>query len=75
VFGLHHPPPLDPGKTPVFNPVVYTLNLLVPIVDFGQAKAFNPQGWYQWLSYAFIVAGWVLATTVIAGVTRTINRQ
>jgi hypothetical protein len=74
VFGLHHPPPVDAGKAPAYNPVVYPLDLLIPIVDFGQAKAFTPQGWYQWLSYALIAAGWLLATTVVAGVTRTINR-
>lgn len=74
-FGLHHPPPLEHGKAPGFNPFIYTLNLLLPIVDFGQAKAFNPQGPYQWLSYLLVAAGWILATTVLAGITRTINRQ
>ncbi|MFE0020266.1 hypothetical protein [Amycolatopsis sp. NPDC059021] len=75
VFGFHHPPALDPGKAPVFNPFVYTLDLLLPIVDFGQAKAVNPHGGYQWLSYALVAAGWILATTVVAGITRTINRR
>ncbi|GAA4534184.1 hypothetical protein [Amycolatopsis samaneae] len=75
VFGLHHPPALDAGKAPVFNPFVYTLDLLLPIVDFGQAKAVNPHGGYQWLSYGLIAAGWLLATTVVAGITRTINRR
>ncbi|MFD9890772.1 hypothetical protein ACFWY9_15610 [Amycolatopsis sp. NPDC059027] len=75
VFGFHHPPALDAGKAPVFNPFVYTLDLLLPIVDFGQAKAVNPHGGYQWLSYALVAAGWLLATTVVAGITRTINRR
>jgi len=73
-FGLHHPPPLDAGKAPGFNPLVYTLDLLVPIADFGQASAYAPQGAYQWLSYLLVAAGWLLATTVLAGITRTINR-
>jgi hypothetical protein len=42
-FGLHHPLPIEHGKGPQFNAFIYTLNLLLPIVDFGQAKAFNPQ--------------------------------
>ena len=75
VFGLHHPPPADPAKGPAFNPLVYPLDLVLPVVDFGQAKAFTPQGWYQWLSYLLIAAGWLLATTVVAGITRTVNRQ
>jgi hypothetical protein len=74
-YWSHSPPPLDPGKAPPFNAFMYTLNLLLPIVDFGQAKAFNPHGAYQWLSYVLIAAGWILATTIVAGVTRTISRQ
>lgn len=75
VFALHHPPPLTPGEAPAFNPLVYTLDLLLPIIDFGQESAYNPQGVYQWLSYLLIAAGWILATTVIAGLSRTLNRQ
>ena len=74
-FARHHPLPAEPGKGPDFNPFIYTLNLLLPIVDFGQAKAFNPKGSYQWLSYGLIAAGWVLATTIVAGVTRAVSRQ
>lgn len=25
---------------------------LLPIIDFGQERAYAPHGWYQWLSYA-----------------------
>lgn len=35
----------------------------------------RPRGPGQWLSYALITAGWILATTVTAGVSRTLNRQ
>jgi hypothetical protein len=54
---------------------VYTLDLLLPIIDFHQESAFNPSGWYQWLSYGLIAAGWILATTIAAGLTRAVNRQ
>lgn len=74
-FGLHHPRPFEHDKAPHFNALIYTLNLLIPIVDFGQAKAFNPAGLYQWLSYLLIAAGWILATTIVAGVTRALSRQ
>ncbi len=74
-FGLHHPPPVEPGKGPGFNAPIYTLDLLLPIVDFGQRSAFAPTGLYQWLSYLLIAVGWVLATTVAAGITRTLSRQ
>ncbi|MFI7231323.1 hypothetical protein ACIBO5_49685 [Nonomuraea angiospora] len=74
VFGLAAPPPLKAGEAPPFHPLVYTLDLLLPIVDFGQEKAFNPLGGTQWLAYGLIAAGWVLATTIAAGLTRSLRR-
>ncbi|WP_406005799.1 membrane-associated oxidoreductase [Streptomyces sp. NBC_00637] len=74
-YAGHHPPPLKAGEAPGFNPVFYTLDLLLPVISFGQESAFAPAGWYQTLSYVLIVTGWILATTVVAGVTRTVSRQ
>ncbi|EFL24919.1 putative membrane protein [Streptomyces himastatinicus ATCC 53653] len=74
-FALHHPRPLKSGEAPDFNPVFYTLDLLLPIIGFGQEAAFAPRGWYQWLSYLLIVTGWILATTTAAGVSRSLSRQ
>ncbi|MFJ6567184.1 membrane-associated oxidoreductase [Streptomyces sp. NPDC091292] len=75
VFTLHHPPALKPGEAPTFQPVFYTLDLLLPVIDFGQEQAYAPEGWYQSLSYALIVMGWILATTIATGITRVISRQ
>ncbi|MET9699087.1 membrane-associated oxidoreductase [Streptomyces sp. NPDC006529] len=74
-YGLRPPPPLKPGEAPEFNPVFYTLDLMLPIIGFGQEEAFGPRGGYQWLSYLLIVTGWVLATTTAAGVSRSLSRQ
>ncbi|MGR6920713.1 hypothetical protein ACU635_41305 [[Actinomadura] parvosata] len=74
VFAVAEPPPLKRGEAPQFNPFVYSLDLLLPIIDFGQEKAFNPGGGTQWLAYGLIAAGWVLATTIAAGLTRTLRR-
>jgi hypothetical protein len=74
-YALHHPRPLKAAEAPDFNPVFYTLDLLLPVISFGQEGAFAPKGGYQWLSYALVIAGWILATTVFAGVTRTVSRQ
>ncbi|MFC7264572.1 membrane-associated oxidoreductase [Streptomyces lutosisoli] len=74
-FALHHPHALKPAEAPDFNPVVYTLDLLLPIIDFGQEGAFAPRGGYQWLSYLLIVTGWILATTIAAGASRSLSRQ
>lgn len=74
VFAEWPPAPLKPSEAPHFNPVFYCLDLLVPIVDLGQEHAFNPAGPFQWLSYGLVAAGWILATTVAAGVARAVSR-
>ncbi|GGS94950.1 membrane-associated oxidoreductase [Streptomyces cinerochromogenes] len=74
-FALHHPQPLKAGEAPPFHPVFYTLDLLLPVISFGQEEAFAPSGGYQALAYVLVLTGWILATTVIAGVTRTVSRQ
>lgn len=74
-YALHHPHALKASEAPHFNPVFYTLDLLLPVISFGQEEAFAPDGWYQYLGYALIITGWVLATTVVTGVTRTVSRQ
>ncbi|MDQ0936898.1 membrane-associated oxidoreductase [Streptomyces turgidiscabies] len=74
-FALHHPGPLKADEAPQFNPVFYTLDLLLPVISFGQEGAFAPTGGYQFLSYVLILTGWILATTVIAGVSRSVARQ
>ncbi|MGW0734671.1 membrane-associated oxidoreductase [Streptomyces sp. NPDC002851] len=74
-YGVVEPRPLKADEDPGFNAFFYTLDLLLPIVDFGQERAYDPSGWTQWLAYALIITGWVLATTIAAGITRTISRQ
>jgi hypothetical protein len=68
-------PPKALGEAPHFNPVIYTLDLLLPIVDLGQETSFNPAGAEQWFSYFLIAAGWILATTIAASVARMLTRR
>lgn len=67
------PSPLNPAEAPHFNSIAYTLDLLLPIVDLGQQSAFNPDGPAQWLSYFLIASGWILATTITAGIARVLT--
>ncbi|AQS71530.1 hypothetical protein [Streptomyces pactum] len=75
-FGTHSPNPVKQGEGAPFQPLVYTLDLLIPIGGLGQRTA-----WYwandslQWLAYLLIAFGWVLTTAVIAGVTRTLQKN
>ncbi|MBW8804986.1 MAG: hypothetical protein JF587_14215 [Catenulisporales bacterium] len=73
-FGLHHPIASGPDQAPPFNPLIYTLDLLLPVINFGQGRAYIATGGYQWLAYLLTAAGWILATTIAAGVARAVNR-
>ncbi|GAA4557474.1 hypothetical protein [Planotetraspora kaengkrachanensis] len=75
VFTVHQPPAFKPGEGPPFNALLYTLDLLLPIISFGQETAFGPRGLQQWLAATMIAAGWILATTILAGLTRALSRQ
>ncbi|RVX46679.1 hypothetical protein EDD27_9572 [Nonomuraea polychroma] len=74
VFGLNPPRALKPAESPDFNSFAYTFDLLLPLPAFGQREHFDAGGWTQWLAYALIVSGWILATALIAGATRILRR-
>ncbi|MEV8022387.1 oxidoreductase [Streptomyces sp. NPDC086554] len=76
VFNAHSPKPTEPGQVPPFNAFVYTLDLLIPIGGLGQRTSWYWQGGSpSWLAYTLIAAGWILTTAVLAGITRTLNRN
>lgn len=59
----------------VWNPFLFTLDLLIPIVDFGNKNRWALPGPSQWFAAGLIAVGWLLATTVAAGLTRLLRRQ
>jgi len=73
-FAGHRPAPLPAYAGLHFNPVVYTLDLLVPLVSLGQANDWNPTGGSLAVAYALIISGWILVAALVAGVTRVLNR-
>lgn len=75
LFARHPPTPLKDGEAPHWNAALYTLDLLLPVITFGQDTAWNPGGGYQWVAAVMILLGWILATTVAAGATRLLRRQ
>ena len=75
VFGLHHPPPADGADPRTFQPVIYTLGLLLPVIDFQQEDTFTPQGAQSWLAFLLIAAGWILTTTVAAAILRGLRGE
>ncbi|WP_043675658.1 hypothetical protein [Streptomyces xylophagus] len=75
-FSTHTPTPVQRGEGAPFQPLVYTLDLLIPIGGLGQRTAWYwPNDSVQWLAYLLIAFGWVLTTAVIAGVTRALQKS
>jgi hypothetical protein len=74
-------------RYPCFQPVVYAVDNLVPIVDLGQRTNWQPDQsreadrWVdsgRWLAAATWVTsavGWILATLVAASFTQVIRRE
>ncbi|MEV6927821.1 hypothetical protein AB0M46_25430 [Dactylosporangium sp. NPDC051485] len=66
--------PVKPGEAPTWDPLLYTLDLLVPLVDLGHERAWDPVGPDKVVAVLIMALGWILATTVIAGVGRALRR-
>ncbi|WP_436787316.1 oxidoreductase [Yinghuangia sp. YIM S10712] len=73
-FAVDSPTPVKADEAPHWNPFFYTVDLLLPVVTFGQEAAWNPGGWAQWVAYTLVMLGWILAGAAAAGATRVINR-
>jgi hypothetical protein len=69
------PPRPVTASAPAFNPVAYALDVALPILDLGQEKSYIAVGVGRIVVWIAILAGWFLASTVIAAVTRSISRN
>jgi hypothetical protein len=67
-------PPIKTGEHPPWNPSLFALDLLLPVIDLGQVGYWQLHGSWQWLAAAVILLGWILATAVAAGATRLLRR-
>ncbi|MFE2106986.1 oxidoreductase [Kitasatospora sp. NPDC059463] len=74
VFRHGAPHEVKPGESIPFSPLVYTLDLLIPIGGLGQRTAWYWTGAQQWFGYSLTALGWLLTTAVLAGISRTLNR-
>ncbi|MEU6081946.1 oxidoreductase [Streptomyces sp. NPDC047108] len=75
IFDRNPPTELRDGETPQWNAMLYALDLLLPVIDLGQATFWKPEGRFQWTATVLILLGWILATTVAAGVSRVLRRS
>jgi hypothetical protein len=74
-FAAHpSPPAADSGYLPHWNPALYALDLLLPVIDLGQDNAWREAGLAQWVASVMTLLGWILATTAAAGASRLLRR-
>jgi hypothetical protein len=72
----HHLTLAKPGAPhPAFQPAVYALDMLLPVVDLDQQANWIPQGAARWFGWASILAGWILTTAVLAAITGVARRD
>jgi hypothetical protein len=68
-------PQHSPGKSQVFDPVGYSLDVFLPIVDLHQESAWEPNAGkeygllVQYYMYFHILAGWFFTTLAVAALT------
>ncbi|MCX5036467.1 hypothetical protein ACFWFH_07890 [Streptomyces coelicoflavus] len=73
-FSVHPPTAVGGSGQRTFDPVLYCLDLLIPVVSLGYRSAFDPAGWDKVVAVFLIISGWVLATAVISGASRALGR-
>jgi hypothetical protein len=76
LFGLVWRDNVEPaGRAPDFHPLLFSLDAVLPVVQLGQDARFSVMGAAQWW-YAFsVLAGWVLATVLVAALTARLVRD
>lgn len=69
-------------KYPKFDPVIYSIDTLLPLVSFHQEDHWTPSGRGRWGKFVknvylplHISAGWVIATLFVASFTRLMRQE
>jgi hypothetical protein len=79
VFAIAYPHQLMLARTgvphPAFQPAVYALDVLLPVVDLNQQANWIPEGAARWFAWAAILAGWVLTTAILATLSGILKRD
>ncbi|WP_329253127.1 hypothetical protein OG223_25780 [Streptomyces sp. NBC_01478] len=73
-FSVHAPAPAGGSGQRTFDPVLYCVDLLIPVVSLGYRSAFDPAGLDKVVAVFLIASGWVLATAVVSGASRALGR-
>jgi adhesin HecA-like repeat protein len=60
-------PAKDANQVPPFQPLLYTVDVLLPVVSLGQDSGWNAHGAAQWITAIGTLCGWLLTTALVAG--------
>lgn len=74
-FAHVHPVASGPGTPEPFNPLLFTADQLIPIVQFGQQNAWHVHGAAQYVAIFLTACGWTLGIAIAAAVTRVLTRS
>jgi hypothetical protein len=55
------------------QPLIYSLDTFLPIVDLGEADQWTVTGSLRWAAWTVILLGWALSTIFVAGFTRIVR--
>lgn len=67
--------PIRRDEHPTWDPWLYSLDLLIPVLDLGQEKSWDPTGLSKGVMYVLVFGGWILVTTILAAVSRALRRS
>jgi hypothetical protein len=59
------PAKADPAP---FQPVIFSLDLLVPVISLGQRVSWNTDGPAQWVALGMTICGWLLTAALLGGI-------
>jgi uncharacterized protein YjbI with pentapeptide repeats len=71
-----HPFDLRPTRSALgapLQPVIYSADTFLPIIDLGEARRWQPTGLVRSIGWAVVVLGWVLSTIFVAGFTKIVR--
>src|SRR5262249_31397121 len=56
---IQPPHPTSPQAPPV-HPLIYAVDVALPVLDLGQQKAYTPSGTGQWITWIATLSAWTL---------------
>lgn len=70
-----------PDNLPCFNPLIYSLDVFLPIVDLRQEGYWLPvankpgRSWFEAYYWLHIILGWLFTTLSVAGLTGLVKKE